>query len=109
MGTLKALEKTPPLPIIPAPVQEQTDAFEDEEEVFCNCCLPYKAGELMFKCEGFCGNWYHPACVGIISAEIERQKNTTERWYCPDCLKEAYDIMVTSTSHKREHKKLKYK
>lgn len=84
-------------------------AMEEEDEVFCNCNLPYKQGELMFKCEGFCDNWYHPACVGMMTAEIERQKNTTERWYCPDCLKQAYDIMVTCKSHKKETKRQKFK
>mmetsp|Transcript_24216 Transcript_24216/g.43046 ORF Transcript_24216/g.43046 Transcript_24216/m.43046 type:complete len:208 (-) Transcript_24216:2630-3253(-) len=89
--------------------EEGNGAIDYEEEVFCNCNLPYKAGELMFKCEGFCDNWYHPACVNMSVGEIERQKNTSERWYCPVCYKQAYDIMVTCSTQKRENKRIKFK
>jgi hypothetical protein len=107
--TLKIVDKKPDLPTKPAPTEELTGGLDDEEEVFCNCSLPYRQGELMFKCEGFCDNWFHPGCVGMLAAEIERQKNTSERWYCPDCLNQAYDIMINCGTHKKEAKKLKFK
>mmetsp|Transcript_32702 Transcript_32702/g.56896 ORF Transcript_32702/g.56896 Transcript_32702/m.56896 type:complete len:203 (+) Transcript_32702:2391-2999(+) len=93
----------------PAQPEDTNATYDEEDEVFCNCNLPYKQGELMFKCEGFCDNWYHPACVGMQTPEVERQKHTTERWYCPDCLKQAYDIMVTCSNHKKDPKRAKYK
>ena len=47
----------------------------------------------MFKCEGFCGNWYHPYCLKMKNEEIDRQKNTNVRWYCPKCIKKAMEVM----------------
>ena len=57
----------------------------DDDYVYCVCKRPYTTGHLMFKCEGFCGNWYHPACLKMQQAEVERQQNSNERWYCPSC------------------------
>lgn len=76
-----------------------------EENVYCDCKRPYSSGELMFKCEGFCEGWYHPECVKMKPDETERQKTTTERWYCPNCIYQAQKI-VLDTSDKL-FKKLK--
>lgn len=48
----------------------RTDPADDEK--YCVCELPYSDGELMFKCEGFCINWYHPRCIGLQASEIEK-------------------------------------
>ena len=64
-----------------------------ETESYCNCNQPYIQGELMFKCEGFCGNWYHPHCLKMKNEEIDRQKNSNVRWYCPKCIKKAMEVM----------------
>jgi hypothetical protein len=66
---------------------------EEGSEAYCNCKKPYVAGELMFKCEGFCGNWYHPECLKMKTEEVERQKNSNVRWYCPECIWRAKEVM----------------
>lgn len=67
---------------------------EIDSESYCNCNQPYLLGELMFKCEGFCGNWYHPQCLKMKVEEIERQKNSSVRWYCPKCINRAKEVMM---------------
>ena len=84
---------------------------EDCEELgerFCMCNEPYKAGELMFKCEGFCGDWYHPRCVNMSYSETERQRNSNERWYCPKCRDKASEVMHACGTLRRDYRR-KYK
>ena len=69
----------------------ETEAVDSES--YCNCNQPYSPGELMFKCEGFCGNWYHPECLKMKVEEIEKQKNSIVRWYCPKCVNKAMEVM----------------
>jgi PHD-finger len=72
---------------------------QNEENLYCDCKRPYSLGELMFKCEGFCEGWYHPECLKMKPDEVERQKVSTERWYCPNCIVQAQKI-VMETSEK---------
>ncbi|CAG9309925.1 unnamed protein product [Blepharisma stoltei] len=76
-------------------VKSTTEKVEDGT-VYCICNRPYQQGEIMFKCEGFCGNWYHPNCINMQASETERQLNTNERWYCPECLQTAIEVMQDS-------------
>lgn len=64
-----------------------------EDGKFCVCERPYLHGELMFKCEGYCGNWYHPKCLGMQDGEIEKHCKKEERWYCTDCIQRAYSLL----------------
>jgi hypothetical protein len=75
-----------------------TEDPDDTTEHFCKCKEPYRNGELMFKCEGFCGDWYHPKCVNMSSLEIERQSQSAERWYCPTCRYKASEVMLSCGS-----------
>ncbi|OMJ91211.1 hypothetical protein SteCoe_6280 [Stentor coeruleus] len=77
---------------------------QSEENLYCDCRRPYSPGELMFKCEGFCEGWYHPECLKMKPDEVERQKVSTERWYCPSCIFQAQKI-VLDTSNKILSKK----
>jgi PHD-finger len=69
-----------------------SESFDTES--YCNCNKPYSQGELMFKCEGFCGNWYHPECLKMKNEEIKRQENSNMRWYCPKCVNKAVEVMI---------------
>lgn len=75
--------------------QEVENEIENiDGESYCNCNQPYSPGELMFKCEGFCGNWYHPHCLKMKVEEVEKQKNSSMRWYCPKCVNKAVEVMI---------------
>ena len=76
-----------------------------EENVYCDCKRPYCSGELMFKCEGFCEGWYHPECMKMKPDEVDRQKISTERWYCPNCIDQAQKIIFDT--HDKLLKKIK--
>ena len=92
-STIKASpppEKPPETTQIPLP--GSPPKIPEDDEKYCICEQPYSDGELMFKCEGFCINWYHPKCIGLQTNEIERQKNNKERWYCPTCCERAMGI-----------------
>ena len=69
---------------------------QSDENVFCDCKRPF-GGELMFKCEGFCEGWYHPECLKMKPDEVERQQNSTERWYCPNCIYQARRIVLDTS------------
>ena len=71
---------------------------QSEENVYCDCKRPYSPGELMFKCEGFCEGWYHPECLKMKPEEVERQKASTERWYCPSCIFQAQKIVLDTSN-----------
>ena len=58
----------------PSKIDLLIDSENVDVESYCNCNQPYSQGELMFKCEGFCGNWYHPLCLKMKVEEIERQR-----------------------------------
>lgn len=96
--------KKPPAWLIQTPVKKaQVDDFQNEKEqneenVYCYCKRPYSAGELMFKCEGFCEGWYHPECLKMRPEEAERQAVSNERWYCPTCVYQAQQIVLDTTS-----------
>lgn len=77
---------------------------QSEEDVYCDCKRPYSQGELMFKCEGFCEGWYHPECLKMKPDEVERQRVSQERWYCPSCIFQAQKI-VLDTSNRSPIKK----
>ena len=68
-----------------------------EENLYCDCKRPYSQGELMFKCDGFCEGWYHPECLKMKPDEIDRQKGSQERWYCPNCIFQAQKIVVDTS------------
>ena len=79
----------------PAKPAKTDHAGPEDPCSFCVCNRPYERGELMFKCEGYCGNWYHPKCLGMAEGEIERHCKTKERWYCNDCYERAHTLLVT--------------
>ena len=74
-----------------------SDHDQVEENLYCECKRPYCPGELMFKCEGFCEGWYHPDCIRMRLDEVERQKVSNERWYCPSCVLHAKQIVLDTT------------
>lgn len=74
-----------------------SDQDQIEENLYCECKRPYCPGELMFKCEGFCEGWYHPDCIRMKPDEVERQKVSNERWYCPSCVLHAKQIVLDTT------------
>ena len=78
----------------------------NEENVYCECKKPYCPGELIFNCEGFCEGWYHPECMKMRPDEVERQKISNERWYCPSCVFQAQKIVLDTTEI--SFKKFKY-
>ncbi|CAG9310431.1 unnamed protein product [Blepharisma stoltei] len=80
----------------------------DGSDLYCICKRPYVQGEIMFKCEGFCGNWYHPECINLHNSEIERQLNSSERWYCPNCMQAALEV-VDDSGLSRENRKSRFK
>lgn len=92
-------------PCSPKEPVKSTEKVEDGT-VYCICNRPYQMGETMFKCEGFCGNWYHPKCINMQTSETERQLNSNERWYCPECLQTAIEVMHDSNMIK-ETKRIK--
>ena len=49
------------------------------EELFCVCRVPWSPDDEMVGCDGPCGGWYHPACVGL--QELPEGK----MWTCPEC------------------------
>lgn len=78
---------------------------ENRVEYYCLCKEPYQNGDLMFKCEGFCGDWYHPRCVKMSNVETERQSNSKERWYCPLCRDKASEVMMICGGFRKEAKR----
>lgn len=88
--------------LVKSPVKKlETEDIEkeaSEENVYCECKRPYCPGELMFKCEGFCEGWYHPECMKMKPDEVERQKISSERWYCPSCIFQAQKIVLDTTN-----------
>lgn len=93
----------------PEPEPELGPAPADEDGRFCICNQPYLRGELMFKCEGFCGNWYHPKCLGMHYTEIEKHSKTSERWYCNECYEHAYSLYISCSARKLDSRKSKTK
>lgn len=63
------------------------------EEGVCVCRKAYLKSDLMFKCEGYCAQWYHPRCLGMQEDEIERHCRTRERWYCHHCFSLANSLL----------------
>lgn len=94
----------------PQNIPETTNSSEgtDGNDLYCICKQPYNPGEIMFKCEGFCGNWYHPECINLHNSEIDRQLNSTERWYCPNCMQAALEV-VDDSSLPKERGKSRFK
>lgn len=72
-----------------------------EDGRFCICERPYMHGELMFKCEGYCANWYHPRCLGMQDAEVEKHCKKEERWYCADCYQRAYSLVLSCSASRK--------
>lgn len=89
--------REPDLSVLKEPVQ----SAPCEAGRFCICERPYMHGELMFKCEGYCANWYHPKCLGMQESEVEKHCKKEERWYCAECYQRAYSLVLScSTSRK---------
>jgi hypothetical protein len=109
---LEASNRKRPSWITQTPVKKvQTEEYpsekdQSEENVYCECRRPYSPGELMFKCEGFCEQWYHPECMKMKPEEVERQTTSNERWYCPSCIYQA-QMIVLNTNSKLSYKKAK--
>lgn len=83
----------PNLSVKPKAPEEGNRPQPAEDGRFCICERPYLHGELMFKCEGYCSNWYHPKCLGMQDSEIEKHCKKEERWYCTDCIQRAYSLL----------------
>ena len=49
------------------------------EELFCVCRVPWSPDDEMVGCDGPCGGWYHPACVGL------QELPEGVMWTCPEC------------------------
>jgi len=105
--------KVPPAPEFKELPRPETPRHDPEPEVmpadedgrFCICNQPYFRGDLMFKCEGYCGNWYHPKCLGMHYTEIDKHSKTSERWYCNECYEHAYSLYVACSPRKPDNKK----
>lgn len=69
-----------------------------DETGYCICRQAKLGEELMFKCEGYCGNWYHPKCLRMHAADIERNTRTSARWYCSECREQAYSLYLSCVS-----------
>ena len=41
------------------------DILENVDTV-CTCCVPYNSSHFVVACDGSCGGWYHPSCIGLI-------------------------------------------
>jgi hypothetical protein len=100
-GNRKRLDRLCSSPQKPSPKDQHPDKplpkEENEDNLYCECKKPYCPGELMFKCEGFCEGWYHPECMKMKPEEVERQKVSTERWYCHKCVLHAKQIVLDTT------------
>jgi len=49
---------------------------EEKDELYCLCRMPY-TGDRMIGCD-FCGDWFHPECIGF-------SPEATEHYRCPNC------------------------
>jgi hypothetical protein len=90
-----AIPTEQPLPAKFKAPEEGNRSQPAEDGRFCICERPYLHGELMFKCEGYCSNWYHPKCLGMQDTEIEKHCKKEERWYCTECIQRAYNLLYT--------------
>jgi hypothetical protein len=78
-------------------------AMLDEEgqleviDTVCSCDKPYNCAEFVVACDGKCGGWYHPNCVGLIrcgdfliavdeTTGMETTRfNLSKPFVCPKC------------------------
>jgi hypothetical protein len=52
---------------------------------YCICQEEYQDGKIMIFCEGPCGDWYHPKCLGIPDLQTKALMASKEPWYCKVC------------------------
>ena len=62
------------------------ESRHERNKLWCQCRKKYQEGDFMFECEGGCGNFFHPKCVG---ARIQDYPEGVP-YICPDCAAEHY-------------------
>ena len=83
----------------------ETEEIKEEISSYCICKQAKLGEDLMFKCEGYCGNWYHPKCLGMHWTDIDRHTKTSARWYCNECRERAYGLYLACVPQTKRAKK----
>ena len=69
--------------VAPAPLAQEPDCgVEEDAALYCVCRRPYDDQRFMIGCEGGCGGWFHPECLGLPKAW---RPEHTETWCCTSC------------------------
>ena len=55
--------------------------------LYCLCQQPDRGNEFYIGCEGGCGDWFHPKCVGL--DEDACRESPPKKWKCPSCRNKA--------------------
>lgn len=73
------------------------DDHLDDVETVCSCHAPYNPTKFVVACDGVCGKWYHPECIGLVrcgdflvavdkDTGMERKRfNLSQQFLCPHC------------------------
>jgi len=89
---------------IPVKVVLEPEEVQSEASL-CICNQARLGTDLMFKCEGYCGNWYHPKCLGMHWTDIDKHTKTSARWYCNECRERAYGLYLACVPQGKRSKK----
>eukprot|EP00743_Colponemidia_sp_Colp-15_P007800 GILK01008446.1.p1 GENE.GILK01008446.1~~GILK01008446.1.p1 ORF type:complete len:213 (+),score=18.92 GILK01008446.1:71-709(+) len=54
-----------------------------EWEAYCSCKKPYNPDQTYIGCDGTCGNWFHPPCIGLSTSELKK----VDKFLCSTCEK----------------------
>ncbi|KAF8501917.1 hypothetical protein JB92DRAFT_2975306 [Gautieria morchelliformis] len=94
----RSLSVKPPEPT-PAPVE--VEMVQQDDRLYCLCKTPYEEEKIMIACDR-CDEWYHPACVGMVEAEVD----LVDQFICSSC--GAQNSQLNTTYKPRCHRGLNY-
>jgi PHD-finger len=59
---------------------EVEEVVQQDDRLYCLCKTPYEEEKIMIACDR-CDEWYHPACVGMVEAEVD----LVDQFICASC------------------------
>lgn len=67
--------------------QDNVDNLDSEKETYCICNQEYIDGEFMLKCDGPCGDWFHPKCLNLTPEQEAIYREVEDSpFYCHACI-----------------------
>ncbi|KAF2726130.1 hypothetical protein K431DRAFT_299237 [Polychaeton citri CBS 116435] len=68
--------------------EDENEAENEDDDIVCICKIrfnaKFKTQDPVIGCDGPCGQWYHPQCIGE-KRSCEYIAETLEHWICSSC------------------------